>query len=438
MKRLLDTYASELARWEQTDEKGTVEDFVVKDPSLIKWNRSLSQHFERGERIEHSPSVLTCSLYRPFTKQWLYYDSRLIEMMYRNATLFPKELVSVANSANPDDVQECERMYRNAGSASALINRVIDVTGAGNTGFSCLMSDIVTCLDAVQKGQCFPLYRYEKVESSPAGELDLGNLALANGDVEVTAADGTRFIRHDAITDETLSVFQAAYPDVKALHAHDVSSAKEHIFYYMYGVLHSPEYRERYATTLKKELPRIPLSRHFIEFQLAGRRLAELHTNYESVERYVSQDGGRDGRIVEEWTEGVTSNDPGRIEKMTFGKSGKSSGRSKKDDADKSRIIVNGNVTLSNVPLSAYEYKICGRSAIEWIMDQYRVKKDKASGIVNDPNEWCREQNKPRYILDLIESVTTVSLETMDIVKQLPHLDLLGHPDNWPESWSSE
>ena len=167
-----------------------------------------------------------------------------------------------------------------------------------------------------------------------------------------------------------------------------------------------------------KELPRIPLAADFRAFSEAGRRLAELHVNYESVEPWAS--------IVEDGD----STNPGHTEKMTFGKC-------KKDDdhpkgQDMTVLHVAERMTLRGIPERAYEYVVNGRSAIGWLMDRYQVRKDKASGIVNDPNDYSDE---PRYIVDLVERVVTVSMETLDIVAQLPALNEREQPADWPVEW---
>jgi predicted helicase len=243
-------------------------------------------------------------------------------------------------------------------------------------------------------GQCYPLFLYELADDS-------GKLEFDKDDSEVI--DGYR--RRDAITDAIHKKFREAYgPEV----------TKEDIFYYVYGVLHSPEYRRRFAADLKKMLPRIPLTKRaedFRAFAQAGRDLAKWHLNYETVEPYP----------VVEQTDTVTF-DPAekfQVQKMTFGR---------KDKAiDKSTIIYNSHVTIREIPLAAYEYVVNGKPAIEWIMERYQVTRDKDSGIVNDPNDWSREHDQPRYIIDLLQRIIRVSLETMKIVASLPALNEQGN-----------
>ena len=191
--------------------------------------------------------------------------------------------------------------------------------------------------------------------------------------------------------------------------------SKDDIFYYVYGLLHSPEYRAEFGADLKKMLPRIPKvasAGDFRAFAAAGRELATLHIGYENVEPYpLAVSGGPSADLTE-----AELLDYYRVEKMRFG--GRGSAR------DHSTVIYNSRITVSGIPDEAHEYKLGPRSGIEWVMERYQVKTDKASGIVNDPNDWSREVGDPRYILDLLARVVTVSVETVRIVRSLPALNV--------------
>ncbi len=189
----------------------------------------------------------------------------------------------------------------------------------------------------------------------------------------------------------------------------DPAITKDDVFYYTYGLLHSPDYRERFAADLKKSLPRIPKVHDFRGFAEAGRKLADLHIHYEQAEPYQG--------MVETATGDASGTAPRelyRVAKMKIPKA--------KGEPDRSTIVYNSRVTLSNIPEEAYRYQLGARSAIEWIVDRYQVKVDKASGIINDPNDWSDD---PRYIINLLRRIVTVSLETMKIVDELPPLDIL-------------
>lgn len=244
----------------------------------------------------------------------------------------------------------------------------------------------------------------------------------------------------DSITDDALQAFRAVYPHIYAggKTPRTIEQAREHgltdkqarseergeiakvdIFYYIYGILHSPDYRKQFASNLSKELPRIPFADDFKRFAQAGRDLAKLHLNYEDGPMYPLTEVDGDGKPV------LPGIDPGKIEKLSWGK-GK----------DKTRIVYNPDLILTDIPDDAHRYVINGKTALEWIIDQYKVKLDKNSGIVNDPNEYSDD---PRYIVDLIKRVTYVSVETMKIVDSLPPLKIITPPEGvMPFEWTVE
>ena len=244
--------------------------------------------------------------------------------------------------------------------------------------------------------QFFARYTYEAVDSGAAQ----GALDFDTSDADVI--DGYR--RVDNVTDETLTAYQAWYGD-------DVS--KDGIFAFVYGLLHSPDYRARFAADLKRSLPRIPSVEpgDFGAFAEAGQRLLDLHIGYERVEPWpltVTGDEPPAGEDPYAWF---------RVEKLKWGGSAR--------DKDRSRIVYNPRVSISGIPDAAHEYRLGSRTAVEWVIDRYQVKTDKPSGIVNDPNDYAREVGNPRYILDLIAKVTRVSVETVEIVNALPPLRIV-------------
>lgn len=219
---------------------------------------------------------------------------------------------------------------------------------------------------------------------------------------------GRRLVRRDAITDAGLAHFQSAYPGE--------SISKADLFYYIYGLLHSPDYRARYADNLSKELPRIPRVRSeadFRHFSQAGRDLAALHLDYETVAKYpLTLD-----------TKGKLSDADYRVEKMKFAK--KRDPDTGKSVNDRSTVIYNNKITLSGIPEAAWDYVVNGKAALDWVMERQAVRTDKDSGIVNDANDWAIEtMGNPRYPLELFQRVVTVSLETQKIVAALPPLDI--------------
>lgn len=370
MSQMIDFYNNEVSRYQDFKKGGRmteVQDFIDTDATKISWNRSLRHDLGRGRHHIYQQSALVPGLYRPFSSQWLYFS----------------------RSMN-NDVSQIPRIFPN----ESAENLVICVTGLGESaGFSALMSSAIPNFHFVAGAQCFPLYQYEvqaeetAEEASPIAEL----FAMPVKD------DGNR---RDAMTDEGLAHFQAAYPGEKI--------TKEDVFYYVYGLLHSPDYRERYADNLAKELPRIPCAKtaaDFWAFSKAGRKLADLHINYETVEKYPLQIEG--GGLL------LTDADY-RVEKMRYSK-----------DKDRTTLIYNGKITLTGIPLEAYEYVVNGKPALDWVVERQCVKTDKDSGIVNDANDWAVDtMNNPRYPMELFQRVVTVSLETMTIVRSLPRLDI--------------
>ncbi|BDX42379.1 hypothetical protein K6D_24530 (plasmid) [Enterococcus faecium] len=179
-----------------------------------------------------------------------------------------------------------------------------------------------------------------------------------------------------------------------------VNLNSEGVVSYVYGVLHSTEYREKYANDLKKALPRIPLLKDKEKYIEIGRELARLHLNYEHQSSW-------DGVVV-----ATDSPNPNyRVKKMKHPKRGVLD-----------TIIYNEDITIKNIPEKAYEYIVNGRPAIEWIIDQYKVKTDKKSGIKDDPNEFS---DNPKYILNLLLSVITVSMKTLELIDQLPPFEVV-------------
>ena len=321
------------------------------DPSKISWSRGLMNDFlkKKIHKFEYNAIRLAC--YRPFTKQHYYFDRNFNDMLYQMGKLFP-------------DPQSK--------------NLIICVSGLGGPKqHSVLISNEIVDLNCLDSGtQCFPLYYYEK-NDSPQSDL-------------YTYSQG-QYIRHDGISDFALNLARELNPKI----------TKEDIFYYIYGFLHNPEYRTRFAADLKKSLPRIFFPATYEEFKKyceAGRHLAKLHLNYESgpLCPSVVVSGCEHGNF--------------KVDKMRF---------IAKDD--KRTIIFNNDITIENIPQEAYNYVINGKSAIEWIMERYAITIDKSSKIVNDPNQWSED---PRYVLDLLLRIIQMSLETLKIVNKLPKLNL--------------
>ena len=370
MSGLIDFYNAEVKRFELqfagADKKTrdeSVDGFINTDPKFISWTRALKQDLTKGKIFAFDDNSLVRILYRPYTKQWLYFNRRFNEMVYQMPKIFPD-----AKSKN--------------------LAIMIKGNWRGDGQFA-LIIDAPVCLLPDGGGQCFPLYLYDEPETAPQGGL-------------FDAPVQPKRQRRDALTDEGLAHFQSAYPGEQI--------SKEDVFYYVYGLLHSQDYRERYADNLSKELPRIPCVKttaDFWAFSSAGRKLADLHLNYETIEPYP----------LEIEAAGKLTDADYRVEKMKYGKKGK--------DKDLTTLIYNTKITVTGIPLNAYEYVVNGKPALDWVVERQCVKTDKDSGIVNDANDWAIETvGNPKYPLELFMRVVRVSLETMKIVKSLPKLEI--------------
>ncbi|QLF72073.1 DEAD/DEAH box helicase (plasmid) [Peteryoungia desertarenae] len=371
MRQMIEFFNREVDRYVEADQPENTDNFINWDPKRISWTRALKWDLEKRKKIHFDSAHLIQGLYRPFQIQWLYFDRRTNEMVYQMPRLFP----------NAD-----------------AENRVIQVSGIGaRAGFSALLSGKMPGLDTVEKGQCFPLYLYEKTNSN-------GSLFAAAGD------QSSGLIRRHAITDDGLAHFQAVYLGE--------TITKEDLFYYIYGLLHSVDYRERFANNLAKQLPRIPPVKTFADFAAfrdAGRALGDLHVNFETVEPYMVTFKEGDHRLINEAVANPVKFY--RVKKMKFGAKGK--------EKDRTTVIYNDHITMQNVPLAAYDYVVNGKPALEWVMERQVVKTDKDSGIVNDANDYANETvGDPKYPLELFQRVITVSLETMKIVNGLPRLEI--------------
>lgn len=332
------------------------------DSTQISWNDSLIASCKGNIKLSKMDNCTVDSLYRPFCNLHFYNDSNWIQRTYQMTKLFPN---------------------------LKLQNQLICVRGLGaNKEFSVIITDKIPSLDTIEKCQCFPLYWYEENKNKQMSLFD-----------DESNAD---YIRHDGISDWILKEVRKRFGDTKSL-------TKEHIFYYVYGLLHSQGYRERFADDLKKSLPRIPILDRvddFMTFYKAGKQLAELHLNYEIVEPCPT--------VKVDMPNDPTDEDF-YVEKMKF------PSKDKKDT-----IIYNGKIRITNIPKEAYDYVINGKSAIEWLMERYAVTIDKNSQIKNDPNDWGKEHGNPRYIFNLMLSVINVSVKTMQIVNALPILTFEG------------
>lgn len=380
---MVDFYNSERVRYAEEkqisqEHKLSAKDFIDYDNHVIIWSDIFIGDIERNKEYIFSKDTIGESMFRPFCKRQLCYDKQLIQRTYQQSKLFP---------------------------TFEHTNIVICVSGIGVTkDFTCIITDHLPDYELIGKSQCLPLYWYEENRNQQRTLFD--------------NESSTLYIRHDGITDWILKEVRSRFGNSKSI-------TKEHIFYYVYGILHSRQYRERFAADLKKSLPHIPIVENvedFMAFYKAGKALADLHLNYELVPASPDVTVKIADAIYKEPTDddsGYTEYDHFAVKKMAFQKVRNEAG---KLVPDKSRIIYNSNVVIEDIPAKAYDYVVNGKSAIEWIMERYAVTQDSKSLIVNDPNDWSREHNKPRYILDLLLSVINLSVQSVEIINSLPKL----------------
>ncbi len=323
-----------------------IDNFVSYDDKQISWSRDLKLDLKRNKFAEFEMSKIRCSLYRPFTKQFLFFDRIMNEEVYQFPQIFP--------------TLETEKE-----------NLIICVNGiGGNKPPFCLISSKIIDLGFIEATQCFPFYVYDEEGNN----------------------------RQENITDWALEKFKEQYSNLDRTGSPQRTASPEEItkraiFYYVYGLLHAKNYREKYAQNLKKELPRIPFVKDFWFISNIGKELAELHLNYESAQPF---------NLETEINEPIDW----KVDKMRLSK-------------DKKTLVYNQSITFLNIPEKTFDYKLGNRSALEWIIDQYRIKIDERSGIINDPNQVDNE----RYVVDLIGKIITVSIKTVDLTEQLDNIE---------------
>lgn len=375
MQSMIEFYNSEVDRYQDAGGKtevGGAKAFIDKNSKKISWDRVQFHGVERGRYGGYSQACVMAGMYRPFSKSWMYFDRFFNNCVYQIPKIFP---------------------------AAHAANRIIAISGVGASDFSVVMMSLVPCFDVINKSQCFPRYLYE-----PAKSKD--QMPGWDDGAQSDASPGYR--RRDALTDAGLVHIQSHYPGE--------TINKDDVFHYAYGLLHSPDYRERFANNLSRDLPRIPCVAtidDFRAFVAAGRELADLHVDYEQVEPYAV-----DLRIA-----GDKSYDELTEADLRVNKPWKFGGKAK--TKDRSVVHFNDKITITGVPVEAYDYVVNGKPALQWVMERQVVKTDKKSGIVSDANDYAVETvGDPAYPLKLFQRVITVSLETLRIVRSLPSLAL--------------
>ena len=370
------------------------EDYIPYDSTKFAWCREQKKDLARGKKYRYSKQSIRPCDYRPFSRQFVYFDKDLKVQNYQMPSLFP--------TANTPNILICTP------------------SKGDKAEFSCMIADLIPDLHFVGTSQCFPLYYYTE-----AGEYLKNKTQLLDFDDEdKEIIDG--YERHYALSDAILAKAHEQY------NSEDIT--KEDIFYYIYGILHSPEYRADYSVDLKKSLARIPLVTSladFYTFRDAGRRLSRLHLTYsdpaalsatlaeisaptecETPKTAPSFKSVPVKVDIAETADKLPKSELYRVQKMKYAKTGKTE--------DRSVLVYNEHIVIRDIPLIAQEYVINGRSALDWLIDRYKIKTYDDSGITNNPNKF--DPSNPGYIVDLIQSVITVSVNTMQIVNSLPKL----------------
>ena len=349
---MIDFYNENVAIFENAKKENPSakpDQYIRLTSSRISWNRGLKNDYEKLKRHLYRPDTFRIAMYRPFVKEHYYFDRNFNDMVYQIPRLFP----------TPQSK-----------------NLVICCSGNGANTFSTIITDCVPDLHILESGtQCFPLYYYEESDNS-------GQRTLFDN-------DNNNIVRRDGLSDFILQRCRQEF---------GYRITKEDIFFYIYGLLHSKQYRQKFSADLKKMLPRIPLVKEFWAFSKAGGELAKLHLNYENI-------APTDVVKIDKHSDNYT------VEKIRFPQ------KNKKDT-----IIFNPYITISNVPLRAYDYIVNGKSPIEWLMERYQLTNDSYSKIVNNPNLWCSEHGNSKYIFDLLLKLIALSISTMDIVDSLPDI----------------
>ena len=366
MAGMIDFYNQQLQRYQLKKKENSSlspNQVLSMDRTRIKWDRELQKYLVKGKKGKINFNHIRLAFYRPFVPKHLYFDRQFNSMVYLQPSFFPQP---------------------------GSINQAICVTGISSpVDFSALMVARLPDLNFYNVGQCFPRYVYSKEPE------------------DLTDNDGNS--RQDNISSYALESFRSHYKDEQI--------DRDAIFYYVYGLLQHPSYKSKFSADLYKMLPRIPFAsslKDFWAFSEAGKRLGQLHTGYEELTPYKLQiletgkgdKGGERGKRDKR-----DERDKYRVTKMRFaGKPG---------HPDKSCIQYNDYIFIEGIPLAAYDYKVSGKSALEWLMNCYQVKIDKDNGIKQDPNQWS---DNPRYIIELIGKIVQLSLTTLKEVAKLPEL----------------
>ena len=337
--------------------------FVNNDKSKISWSQDLKNKFLSRKEGNFKEGEIRSSMYRPFQEQFLYFSRHFNNSVHLMPGIFPEK------DSN---------------------NYILCITGVGgNIDFSCFISNKIPDYHLQNNGQYFPLYFYDENFSKDKYQVDL----FKND-------NSSKYKKIDNISDEVTKIFKTKYPKI----VNKINS--QNIFYYVYGILSSKEYLNRFNNNLRRSLPKIPFAKDFISFMEAGKELAKINLNYELIKLFPLKIEKPNKLDIENF----------KIKKMTYGKKNK--------EIDKSIININDKIKISEIPDEVKDYIISGKSALDWILDMYQFYEDtKDSKLINDPNDLIIENNDPEYIIKLIQRIVTISVDSMKIKNSLPKID---------------
>ena len=353
---MVQNYLAAISELEENPEL-TLDEVVSRHNSHIKWDGDLKKKLGQGRETEFEDKYIRKIVYRPFIATDCYADDIFIQRKGQMGQILPN---------------------------SSIENRVICVPNKGSrNSFSVLMTNIMPDRHFIEAAHCFPRWQYPQ----PA--------ETSNKVSEFQGFDPV-LDRIDNISDTALHAFCAHY-GIKKI-------TKDEIFNYVYGILHAPSYREQFASDLSKMIPRIPFAPDFLAFTEAGQRLADLHLNYETCRQYpnLNVEPLKPSLLWEE-----------KPEHFLLGKRAMRFA----DKQERTTLIINEHVCISGIPEEAHQYVVNGRTPLEWFIDRYKIKQDKNSGIINDPNGWF---DNPRDLITAIERIVYVSVESTKIIENLP------------------
>ncbi|HXG82790.1 MAG TPA: type ISP restriction/modification enzyme [Pyrinomonadaceae bacterium] len=357
---LIDSYNKDLKVFKGKSKDKIKEEIGKRDTREIKWTRAVVNDLTKNKKFKFDESKIREFEYRPFIKKNLYFDSDLNEMQYQLPQVYGERDNVTINFLSVNSSNELAVLASNKPFDYCYLKM-----GNGGT-------------------QCLPRYKYSENQ------------------------------KHENITDWGLTQFQTHY---KASNGAKIT--KQDIFYYTYAVLHAPVYRKKYEQNLKREFPRLPFYDDFTKWRDWGERLMDLHVNYETQEPFALERKDLDLTVKRKIANNTMFDEIANKRIDEFVSKPQTKLRADKENG---AILIDSMTTLSGIPPTAWEYKLGNRSALEWILDQYKEKKPQDATIAERFNTYKFEDYKEQ-VIDLLKRVTNVSVRTMEIVNRMPKAD---------------